>query len=96
MRTKPASEVRKGDLLIFTAENGRTRARVTGVADLTEADMLPPDEAPAEPKPMVRIHVLLQRAVSLPHLNWRTCYWTLWHYPDDEVEMCQLQDATRW
>lgn len=95
MNTRRASEIRKGDLLIFKAENGRTRARVTAVEEGSEEDFHDPGEL-SDPKPMVRIRVTLQRAISLPHLNWRTSFWTLWHYPDDEVEMCQLQDATRW
>lgn len=95
MTTKLASEIGKGDLLIFVAENGRTRARVLKVEEGSEEDFHDPGEL-SEPKPMVRLIVHLQRAISLPHINWRTSYWTLWHYPDDLVEMCQLQDVSRW
>lgn len=95
MTTRRASEIRKGDLLIFTASNGRTRARVTAVEEGSEEDTLNPGEL-SDPKPMLRIQVTLQRAISLPEIGWRTSFWTLWHFPEDELELCQDQDTRRW
>lgn len=86
MSAKRASEVRKGDLLVFRASNGTTLARVTG----SEAW-----DDPEDGRTMLGIHVTLGRAVSLPEIGWRTNYWTLWHFPDEVLELYDKSELRR-
>lgn len=83
MSDKAASEVRKGDLLVFHASNGRTLARVTGVE--TRED----DQGRAE----LGINVTLSRRVLIVDLGWKTQFWTMWHYPEDRVERYDRQET---
>lgn len=69
-----ASEVRKGDTLIFTASNGRTLARVIAIEPGKYGS--------------IEIAVRLKRALHVPMVpRALTHFWKLEHFPDDELEL---------
>lgn len=95
MTHKPASEVRKGDRLVFRVEKSLTVVLVLKVEETTEADLVP-DGFFANPRPILAIHISLprDRYIVPPDIpSARVRLWTLWHYPDDDVELWENPKA---
>lgn len=83
---KLAKDIRLGEVVIFHAQNGRTLARVTGFEAGVDAEVW--GVSIGEPRPLIGLRVYLKRAVKVPcESRWFTSYWTLWHRPDDIVEI---------
>lgn len=87
-KLRRADQLKQRDRFLLICGNGRTIATVQGIEELTERDLLSPDQAHrARPNPILGLQIATARPVAVPDVpGWKMQIFTIYAAPGDLFE----------